>query len=125
MVTVARCHNVLYNRRILCARVDPAEEKSREPDTQGLIILLNEFRLHKNHSDFSTPHVYVNCLNKSKETGRYGRKDENARSIEKMVDAEIGTAFIDWVQLSRFYLKMETESSLRNVVFSNSNMTVV
>jgi hypothetical protein len=30
---------------------------------------------------------------------------------------EIGTSFIDWAQLSRFYLKTERESSLRNVVF--------
>jgi hypothetical protein len=27
------------------------------------------------------------------------------------------TRYIDWAQLSRFYLKTETESSLRNVVF--------
>jgi hypothetical protein len=37
---------------------------------------------------------------------------------------EIGTSSIDWVQLSRFYLKMETESSLWNVVFWNINRTV-
>jgi hypothetical protein len=30
---------------------------------------------------------------------------------------EIGTSCIDWAQLSRFYLKTETESSLGNVVF--------
>jgi hypothetical protein len=29
----------------------------------------------------------------------------------------IGTSSVDWPQLSRFHLKMETESSLRNVVF--------
>jgi hypothetical protein len=29
---------------------------------------------------------------------------------------EIGTSSIDWAQLSRFYLKTETESSLRNAV---------
>jgi hypothetical protein len=34
---------------------------------------------------------------------------------------EIGTCSIDWAQLSRFYLKTETESSLRNVVFSKIN----
>jgi hypothetical protein len=28
---------------------------------------------------------------------------------------EIWTSSIDWAQLSRFYLKTETESSLRNV----------
>jgi hypothetical protein len=28
-----------------------------------------------------------------------------------------GTSSINWAQLSRFQLKMETESSLRNVVF--------
>jgi hypothetical protein len=36
---------------------------------------------------------------------------------------EIGTSSIDWTQLSRFYLKTETESSLRNV-FLNENSTV-
>jgi hypothetical protein len=37
---------------------------------------------------------------------------------------EIGTSFIDWAQLSRFYLKTETECSLRNVVFLNKNRAV-
>jgi hypothetical protein len=32
---------------------------------------------------------------------------------------EIGTSSIDWAQLSRFHLKTETESSLRNAVFLN------
>jgi hypothetical protein len=36
---------------------------------------------------------------------------------------EIGTSSIDWTQLSRFYLKTETESSLRNVVFLKRNRT--
>jgi hypothetical protein len=36
---------------------------------------------------------------------------------------EIGTISINWAQLSRFYLKTETESSLRNVVFCNTNRT--
>jgi hypothetical protein len=30
---------------------------------------------------------------------------------------EIWTTSLDWAQLNRFHLKMETESSLRNVVF--------
>jgi hypothetical protein len=34
------------------------------------------------------------------------------------------TSFINWAQPSRFYLKTETESSLRNVVFCNINMTM-
>jgi hypothetical protein len=38
---------------------------------------------------------------------------------------EIGTGSIDWAQLSRFFLKMETESSLWNVVFWNINRTVL
>jgi hypothetical protein len=29
-------------------------------------------------------------------------------------------SFIDWAQMSRFHLKKETESSLRNVVFFRS-----
>jgi hypothetical protein len=37
---------------------------------------------------------------------------------------EIGTSSVDWVQLSRFYLKTETESSLRNVVFWKISRTV-
>jgi hypothetical protein len=30
--------------------------------------------------------------------------------------SEIGTSCVHWVQLSRFHLKTETESSLQNVV---------
>jgi hypothetical protein len=37
---------------------------------------------------------------------------------------EIGTSSIDWAQLSRFYLKTETESSLGNVVFLNKKRAV-
>jgi hypothetical protein len=37
---------------------------------------------------------------------------------------EIGTSSIDWVQLSRFHLKTETESSLRNAVFWNINRSL-
>jgi hypothetical protein len=33
---------------------------------------------------------------------------------------ETETSSIDWVQLSRFYLKTETESSLRNVVLNKN-----
>jgi hypothetical protein len=32
---------------------------------------------------------------------------------------EIGTSPTDWAQLSRFYLKMDTESSFSNVCVSN------
>jgi hypothetical protein len=37
---------------------------------------------------------------------------------------EIGTNTISLAQLSRFYLKTETESSLQNVVFLNKNRMV-
>jgi hypothetical protein len=37
---------------------------------------------------------------------------------------EIGTGCIDWAQLSRFYLKTETESSLQNIVFWKINRMV-
>jgi hypothetical protein len=37
---------------------------------------------------------------------------------------EIGTSSIDWAQLSRFFLKTETESGLRNVMFRNINTTM-
>jgi hypothetical protein len=36
----------------------------------------------------------------------------------------MGTSSIDWAQLGRFYLKMETESCLRNAVFRKINRTV-
>jgi hypothetical protein len=35
--------------------------------------------------------------------------------IQRFLGPEIGTSSIDWAQLSRFHLKMETESSLQNV----------
>jgi hypothetical protein len=34
-----------------------------------------------------------------------------------ILSPEIGTSSINWAQMSEFYLKTETESSLRNVVF--------
>jgi hypothetical protein len=34
-------------------------------------------------------------------------------------------SIIDWAQLSRFYMKTERESSLRNIVFWKINMTVI
>jgi hypothetical protein len=37
---------------------------------------------------------------------------------------EIGTSSMDWAQLSRFYLKTETESSLRNVMLWKINRSV-
>jgi hypothetical protein len=37
---------------------------------------------------------------------------------------EIGISSIDWAQLSSIYLKTETESSLRNGMFSNIKRTV-
>jgi hypothetical protein len=39
------------------------------------------------------------------------------RPVFKLVTPEIVTSSIDWAQMSRFYLKTDTESSLRNVVF--------
>jgi hypothetical protein len=39
-------------------------------------------------------------------------------SIVLLLSKNRPTSSIDWAQLSRFYLKTETESSLRNVVFS-------
>jgi hypothetical protein len=41
-----------------------------------------------------------------------------------VLSLEIGTSSIDWAQLNRFYLKMKTESALRNVVFCNINRRV-
>jgi hypothetical protein len=38
---------------------------------------------------------------------------------------EIGIIFVDWAQLSSFYLKTETESSLWKVVFWKINRTAI
>jgi hypothetical protein len=37
----------------------------------------------------------------------------------------MGTSSIDWTQLSRFYLKTETESSLRNVILNKKQDDVL
>jgi hypothetical protein len=42
-----------------------------------------------------------------------------------ILSLEIGTGSIDWAQLSRFYLKTETECSLRNVVLKNKEDDVL
>jgi hypothetical protein len=41
-----------------------------------------------------------------------------------LVGPDVGTSSVDWTQMSRFYLKTETESSLRNVVFCDINRTM-
>jgi hypothetical protein len=38
--------------------------------------------------------------------------------------SETGTSSVDWAQLSKFYLKTETECNFRNVMFLNKNRTV-
>jgi hypothetical protein len=43
-----------------------------------------------------------------------------AVQLVKKSGPEIGTSAMDWVQQSRFYLKTEAESSLRNVVLNNN-----
>jgi hypothetical protein len=43
----------------------------------------------------------------------------------KLLDPKIGTSSIDLALLITFYLKMETESSLRNVVLKNKQDGVV
>jgi hypothetical protein len=46
----------------------------------------------------------------------HSHRRENLKSYKTYsVGPEIGTSSIDWAQQSRFYLKTETESSLRNV----------
>jgi hypothetical protein len=46
--------------------IPSTEERSRAPHTHELITFLNEFRLEKNRSGWSTPHVYANCYMKAK-----------------------------------------------------------
>jgi hypothetical protein len=36
-----------------------------------------------------------------------------------ILSSETGTSSVDWAQISRFYLKMEAEYSLRNVVLDD------
>jgi hypothetical protein len=49
------------------------------------------------------------------ETGFYLRVQVEPTQLGP-IGREIGTSSVDWSQLIRFYLKTETESSLRNVV---------
>jgi hypothetical protein len=69
--------------------------------------------------------VYILKHNVS-ETGfclRLHVKPTQLGSIDR-AGPEIGTSSVDWAQLNRFYMKTETESSLRNVVFSIINKTM-
>jgi hypothetical protein len=47
----------------------------------------------------------------------------NIMFLDIILSPEIRPSSIDWVRLIRFYLKTETESSLRNVVFWKINRT--
>jgi hypothetical protein len=55
---------------------------------------------------------YTGCNNKNAV-----KRSTNIMFLDIIHRLKLGTSSIDWAQLSRFYLKMETESSLRNVVF--------
>jgi hypothetical protein len=44
--------------------------------------------------------------------------------VQEFLGPEIRASSDDWAQLSRFYLKTETESRLRNVVFLNESRTM-
>jgi hypothetical protein len=48
----------------------------------------------------------------------YAPKSEEEEEKKKSVSPVRGTSSIDWAQLSRLHLKTETESSLRNAVFT-------
>jgi hypothetical protein len=53
-------------------------------------------------------------------TCRYAEDEGKTLVTQRFGDwilSAIGTSSIDWAQLSRFYLKTQTEYSLRNVVF--------
>jgi hypothetical protein len=52
-----------------------------------------------------------------KKTQRFGDWILSPSSGKTYSGPEIGASSIYWIQLSRFYLRTETESSLRNVVF--------
>jgi hypothetical protein len=57
-------------------------------------------------------------LSLSKTTALYIFQNATFRRLDSVsLPLEIGSNSIDWAQLSRFYLKTKTESSLRNVVF--------
>jgi hypothetical protein len=45
-------------------------------------------------------------------------------SVFRSLSPEIMTSSVYWAQLSGFYLKTETETSLRSVVFRNKNRTM-
>jgi hypothetical protein len=67
---------------------------------------------------------FVRLPTKSDElSGMFWTKD-NLR-ILKEKKPEIGTSTIDWAQMTRFHLKKETESSLRNIVWIMSRNTSV
>jgi hypothetical protein len=78
----------------------------------GTLYILLFFYLKQRFGDW--------ILSPSSDIGKF-RKSESVKIQLAKTCLEVGTSSIDWTQLSRFHLKTETESSLRNVVL-NINM---
>jgi hypothetical protein len=57
------------------------------------------------------------------ESSAANRSSQHKHWPLQLLSPEIGTTSIDWAQLSGFYLKMETESSLQNVMSWKINRT--
>jgi hypothetical protein len=57
------------------------------------------------------------CLRLQVKPTQLGPINKVSPYLSLSLGPEIGTSSIDWTQLSRFYLKTETESSLQNAVF--------
>jgi hypothetical protein len=72
-------------------------------------IILNNVQKHHSFTHLLVSQTFRSYLHNQYGPGVY----PNFRKF----GPEIASSSIDWAQLSRFYLKTETESSHRNVVF--------
>jgi hypothetical protein len=75
-------------------------------------------KLHENRGtiipSLNNPHLYKYVSGHYPSSCLYFK---TLRFEDQSLSPEIGTSCNDWAQLSRFYLKSETESTFRNGVF--------
>jgi hypothetical protein len=92
---------------------DNKEIRILQDDEGNCMVVLNKSTYKEKTSSPLEPRVYdILCKDPMSKTGMKIWKLLQKKSLET------GTSSTDWDQLSMFYLKTETESSLRNVVLN-------
>jgi hypothetical protein len=101
-------------------RLGEMTEITKLENNSSIFLLLLTW-LNRRYNHYAFEHYPSSCL--CFETQRFGDWILSASSGKAPI-SEIGASSTGWTQQSRFYLRTETEFSLRNVVFQNTDRTM-